>query len=244
MDELAISNCLNTEWMARINRSLSSPKISIDSSTIMVNLIKDLLLVENLISTYSSYPIIVTGVFNSHHQTWGNGFNDERGRLIMDFICQMNLTLLNDGSTTFDNFRHESAIDLTIINQHALNFVSNWKTEDLISGSDHHLISFYYGSTISIYPKSLTRKYYTKNIDWSSFIHMASIKLSVFTNSVDDLSSCDQIDKFVNDFISSIQQICDISLPLLKHGQKTKNYQTKCWPVKNIVDITLYLNKI
>ncbi|KAH9510540.1 hypothetical protein DERF_009063 [Dermatophagoides farinae] len=39
MDELAISNCLNTEWMARINRSLSSPMISIDFSTIMVNLI-------------------------------------------------------------------------------------------------------------------------------------------------------------------------------------------------------------
>lgn len=39
MDELAISNCLNTDWKAGINRSLSSPMISIDSSTIMVNLI-------------------------------------------------------------------------------------------------------------------------------------------------------------------------------------------------------------
>ena len=81
--------------MATLHRAISICNIYIPPSYSLKT--KDL---ENIISQIPK-PFILLGDFNAHNHLWGSSNITSRGRLIENFINHHNLSLLNDGSTTY-----------------------------------------------------------------------------------------------------------------------------------------------
>ena len=56
--------------------------------------------IENLIAQLPP-PILLLGDFNSHSTLWGCSKTDLRGKMIEDLLLKHNLSILNNGSTTY-----------------------------------------------------------------------------------------------------------------------------------------------
>jgi len=46
-------------------------------------------------------PILLLGDFNAHSKDWGCPSNDRKGKIIGDLLTERDLSILNDGSTTY-----------------------------------------------------------------------------------------------------------------------------------------------
>ncbi|KAG5865406.1 hypothetical protein JTB14_013578 [Gonioctena quinquepunctata] len=59
-------------------------------------------------------PYVIVGDFNAHNPIWGSTRIDTRGRIVDNFIDEMNLVILNSGEGTYLNLRSNSlsVIDL------------------------------------------------------------------------------------------------------------------------------------
>ncbi|KYB24913.1 hypothetical protein TcasGA2_TC034914, partial [Tribolium castaneum] len=90
-----------------------------------------------------SDPVIVTGDFNAKSTEWGMPYSDRRGSLLADWIAQHDLTAVNKHDEyTFQRGRAQSIIDLTLVPTYLVHKLSNWRTLDAESLSDHKYIAF------------------------------------------------------------------------------------------------------
>ncbi|XP_064486168.1 uncharacterized protein LOC135398713 [Ornithodoros turicata] len=87
----------------------------------------------------ASGDVLVAGDFNSHHVQWGHK-TDSRGRDLWAWICQRNLSVANDGSSTFLRGTARSAIDLTLCSPRIK--LSSWRAIDSSTNSDYLTIYF------------------------------------------------------------------------------------------------------
>ncbi|CAH2209136.1 jg18883, partial [Pararge aegeria aegeria] len=89
-------------------------------------------------------PTIILGDFNAHSKLWGDKRDDRRGNLIQDWAAELNLQLLNQGSTsTCVRWQGESIVDLTWATPSASHMVSGWRVaEEVVTLSDHRHIVF------------------------------------------------------------------------------------------------------
>ena len=69
----------------------------------------------NLIEQLSS-PFLLLGDFNGHSPVWGNESYNSRGQMLEDLFSEMDLCILNDGSSTYIHpaTGSTSALDLSI----------------------------------------------------------------------------------------------------------------------------------
>ena len=172
--------------------------------------------------TIVMWMIVIAGDWNAHHRLWGSNDNNSRGDLLMAFVSSNNLIILNDGSITYDNNRTQSHSDLTMVNQRASSFVNFWAVEDCESFFDHKLISFVYNSSGEFIPKSLTRKYCTRIIDWSLF--RSSLSLNSFIEQLDNISDSTELNDLVNDLMMKINYCCENSLPKIQKNHQNLDY--------------------
>ena len=125
-------------------------------------------------------PSIFTGDLNGHHQVWGCADTDARGRLVMDVIEELGLTIVNDGSITriARPPLRPSAIDLTFSSP-SLSLSLNWRVLEDRGGSDHYPTV----STLSYNHNAIRRlprrrqHDLTKNIDWGCFADEVALKI-------------------------------------------------------------------
>lgn len=90
-----------------------------------------------------SDPVIVTGDFNAKSTEWGMPYSDRRGSLLADWIAQHDLTAVNKHDEyTFQRGLAQSIIDLTLVPTYLVHKLSNWRTLDAESLSDHKYIAF------------------------------------------------------------------------------------------------------
>ncbi|XP_059223474.1 uncharacterized protein LOC131997121 [Stomoxys calcitrans] len=82
---------------------------------------------------------IICGDFNSHHQIWGNRNIDDKGSMMVEFIEDNDIVLLNDGSKTFFGCANPTAIDLTLCNP-SLALIATWTAMNETLGSGHCVI--------------------------------------------------------------------------------------------------------
>lgn len=87
--------------------------------------------------------IIVQGDFNAWGTLWGSRKTDKRGDLILDWMEQWKMVLVNDGLVpTFVKGAMESFIDLTFCSFGLVDKVVQWRVmEEAECGSDHQPIS-------------------------------------------------------------------------------------------------------
>lgn len=89
-------------------------------------------------------PIIVTGDFNAKHSAWGSRKDDNRGGILLEWIAQHGLTVVNSGRTpTCSRATGESIVDITMCSENLGLRINEWRVhEDMESLSDHRYISF------------------------------------------------------------------------------------------------------
>jgi len=87
--------------------------------------------------------IIIGTDSNAHHTIWGDKTIDRRGEMVLDFIIESNLEIINRGTTpTFVRQNCETVIDLTLAKGDITENVTQWKVSNEESMSDHRYIVF------------------------------------------------------------------------------------------------------
>ena len=142
--------------------------------------------------------VILTGDFNSKHESFGNKTRTPGGNLLQETIVDMNLTLTNDGTQTHtcDSTNDKDILDLMFISPpiipHCRDF---WVGEDL--GSDHNTIIGVFSHTplIDELPPQTVMLYH--KADWK---HINQIITNTMTNHTLDIhtSTIQDIDNYVN----------------------------------------------
>ena len=134
--------------------------------------------------TCMDHSFVMTGDLNAHHQVWGCADIDTRGRLIMETVDELGLTLSNDGTITRIARPpcRPSAIDLTFCSP-SLSLSLSWRVLDDRCGSDHYpTVSTIRYEASAIRRLSRRRQFdLTKNIDWTRFMGEVTSTLSGLT---------------------------------------------------------------
>ena len=87
----------------------------------------------NLIEQLPS-PFVLLGDFNSHSPAWGNESYNSRGQMLEDLFSEMDLCILNDGSSTYIH-----QLYLQLISEYPLSeekkFTDGSKTEEGVAAA-------------------------------------------------------------------------------------------------------------
>lgn len=88
----------------------------------------------------SEVPLLITGDFNAKSPEWGSPVEDQRGRLLAEFIAPMDMTVANTGvEPSFVRGASRSWIDVTMARRI---HVKDWMVRDKESLSLHRYIVF------------------------------------------------------------------------------------------------------
>ena len=128
--------------------------------------------------------IIISCDSNSHSDLWGGDFEDSRGSKVIDYILKNNLVVMNVGDTpTFVEGNKSSFIDLTIVSQNFLNYIIEWRVDNINNSfSDHRYIYFKINSRPFICESHFSKR----KTNWKSYtkrVRERILNLSVQVNS-------------------------------------------------------------
>ena len=152
--------------------------------------------------------VILTGDFNSKHESFGNKTRTTGGNLLQETIDDMNLTLTNDGTPTHtgDSTNDKDILDLMFISPPIISpFRDFWVGEDL--GSDHNTIIGVFSHTplIDELPPQTVMLYH--KADWKdinqTITNLINHTLDIHTSTIQD------IDNYVNTLTDTITQTID-----------------------------------
>ena len=88
-------------------------------------------------------PTVIGTDANEHHVVWCSSNVNARGIDLLSYCASANLDFCNVGNKpTFRTRKREQVLDLTLINQNAVNCIRNWHISDVPSFSDHMYIRF------------------------------------------------------------------------------------------------------
>ena len=186
--------------------------------------------------------IVLTGDFNSKHESFGNKTRTRGGNLLQETIVDMNLTLTNDNTPTLtcDSTNDKDILDLMFISPSIiLHFRDFWMGEDL--GSDHNTIIGVFSHTplIDELPPQTVMLYHKadwKDINQTITNTMTNHTLDIHTSTIQDINN------YVNTFTDTITQTIDervqsktlkpnsVGLPqAIRHMIKEKRRQRCYW---------------
>ena len=115
-----------------------------------------------------SIPLVIGMDSNSHSGLWGCSETNQRGAALEELFSYSDLTVMNMGEEpTFRSNRAESIIDVTVVNEYALQNLEfkSWRVDPKPSHSDHRYIKFELG-------KLMPRIEYKRNwkkVQWHIF---------------------------------------------------------------------------
>lgn len=131
-----------------------------------------------LVMHVSAKNQIVGGDANAKSLWWGSPTTDNRGNKVAGMIVELNLHILNIGTTpTFDTIkggqRYHSYVDITACSTDILDKVTRWSIDGGLTSSDHSGMLFDLNLVKSkgVKIERTTRKYKKKKTDWSE-LHM------------------------------------------------------------------------
>jgi len=101
----------------------------------------DLQKIQAILTHTKGVGIIFAIDSNARSTSWHDVLTNNRGKKLEEFIISKELHIANEKSSsyTFQTERGASNIDLTIINNQAIDYV-DWKIHDRESWSDHKII--------------------------------------------------------------------------------------------------------
>ena len=195
-------------------------------------------LLDNVSSVVEGSQCIIGGDLNARSSLWGDQVTNPRGRIVEEFICLHNLTLMNQyGTPTFLTIRSgrviQSSIDLTLASPACASKISHWRTDlDIVPRSDHVAILFQIGNCLRFNKVQHGKRLYsTNNADWSKFTDcfvQEISRLNVINIIRDANCTTTTIEKAVDLLTSASQYACHTVLKLLPYNKANshnhKNY--------------------
>ncbi|MES9951106.1 MAG: reverse transcriptase domain-containing protein [Candidatus Thiodiazotropha sp.] len=171
---------------------------------------------DDLLSQLPS-PYMLLGDFNGHNFLWGCSENNQRGKLIEEFIGKNDICLMNDTSSTYihpatGNF---SSLDLSLCHPSLL-LDFEWSVCDDQHGSDHFPVLI---ESVNTSEEDHNLKWKLNKANWELFDSLCTQNLSIenFDKSLDVAA----------DFTSSLIEISDKCIP------KTSTIKSKSRPWYN-----------
>ena len=216
---------------------------SSDSPYILVNIysrgcdLKSLNNLSSLISAFSELKeLVITGDFNSHHPWWGAQRSDSHGKAVFEWVEQIDLVLLNDGSPTrLDPARGIfTCLDLTFTSPKIAN-KAFWQVIDDNWNSDHfpNLISILKTTLNSTENSNFEEKFIYEKADWELFRKLCEdITLTdVFSENIYEFSK-----KVTSTFLSMAKQAIPVKNKTLSQNKRAMMalYRSTGWYVKSI----------
>ena len=175
-----------------------SPHLSTDS------LILDL---SSLLSSLLP-PLLICTDANAHHTSWGSPTSDRRGNILVDWLAEEGLALLNTGHPTYlsssGSFTH---IDLSITSP-SLAPSFSWKVNSTPFHSDHFPILIDTGLSLH-HTFYRSPRYILSKANWPLF----QKNISLPTNFISPTETCNQLEQAIN---SSASQSVPLSAGYVK----------------------------
>ena len=131
--------------------------------------------IERKINEASNDAVIILGDFNGHTGLLGTQKIDNMGRVIMDWIADYNLVLMNcdmkcEGTYTWSQREQKSVIDYVMVNKEAYDIIKYMKIDEnkeILDITDHNIITIGMGITTNNFRKGkwIKREYYKTDPD-------------------------------------------------------------------------------
>ena len=104
----------------------------------------DMLKIEATIAHAEGTGFIIAMDSNSRFISWHDILTNMRGKMLEEFLMSKQLHIINEESclTTFRSSRGSSNIDITVINNQALDTAREWEIRDQESCSGHSIIKY------------------------------------------------------------------------------------------------------
>lgn len=172
----------------------------------------------------SKHKLIIGGDFNAHSMSWGYKNNDERGKILEEFIAQWSLIILNDidSPPTFYFNSKQGWPDLTLTNEADLLNNSSWKVIEEDSLSDHRYINFTLNNKIE---RTTFRRFKTKHNNLSKFQFHLNKEAPEILLSLNNIYTKEQLEASVWSLLRKLQLICRNTIKT----KKVKQDNNKRW---------------
>lgn len=162
-----------------------------------------LTLLQSLVDTYSSSPLILCGDFNARSPVWFNEVYNSNGFKLEKFVVENELTIHNNQNNTC---RDSSIVDLTITNAQAHHLISHWSTSSVTSLADHSSICFSVVDHFQSYRATSTWKFREDNVEWENFVSAISLdqveQLKALTSNIASARNVDFVVKRLTELIT------------------------------------------
>jgi len=161
------------------------------------------------------HPVLVAGDFNAWAEVWGSRSTNLRGRLLLNWAAELDLLLLNRGSTsTCVRSQGESIVDLTWANPLAARLVSSWGVLEQDTLSDHQFIKVVLTATPQEVllrrrrgDTSPPRRWVLRKMSEDRL--MAAVHSETWSTTPDQ----DNVEEEANSIGAAVTRICDVAMP-------------------------------
>lgn len=161
-------------------------------------------------------PLLIACDANAHNELWGSTDTNPRGEALLEYLCQANLVVLNQGNVpTFRNRIREEVLDITIGSHELLTYVQNWRVSPSESLSDHEHILF------SIMAETKAKRSYRtpRKTNWMQYREELQERLNNYVGSYENK---DEIENCSLKITSAIIEAYEISCPLREESTRTR----------------------
>lgn len=163
--------------------------------------------IRNLINQLTP-PFILGGDLNAHGASWGNSYDNQKGKIIQTILEENNnLGMLNDGTHTHINISNgnSSAIDLTIASSNILP-VTSWRVTDDPFHSHHFPIITTLTNETETNPTNTKLKWNFERADWQSYNDHITLAIENIQTITEKCPFSEIILRAANNFIPNSKQ--------------------------------------
>jgi hypothetical protein len=208
----------------------------------------DLAKIDNILQHANGKGVILTIDSNSRSTSWHDKTTNVRGKKLDDYLMSKHLYVMNEDSpdTTFRTRRGTSNIDLTIVTDHSLRMVTQWKISDQESSSDHNIIQYIIGQDDSNRENNNPQneiRYLTKKENHPTFrnnlpqlakemlcrLHNAETTEDLDTMLSTKIAETPDIEKSIEEFHDIIKKACDKAYKIHSTSKKKTTHKSVPW---------------
>ncbi len=156
-------------------------------------------------------PLLLGSDTNSRNTLWGDRLTNSRGKELANIIATFSLHIINKGSApTYQSKLGSSIIDLTLVNDYALNLIKDWSSSFDKTVSDHSRLTYF----VDLVPPVRQPYRSPKDCDWNLF--RESIAETIKNNPFRYRPHCEkqQLNQMNNYITDTISKAYNIACPI------------------------------
>ncbi len=166
-------------------------------------------------SQENDIPLILGCDANSHHTVWGSTDINPRGTLLLQFIAQSNLNILNKGKVpTFVTRNRKEVLDITLASEDIADQIDSWRVSLEPSFSDHRSIHF---SLKGYVPRMVTFRN-PRRTNWEQYRNFLKQHIERLESVLPRIST--ELNEAVNSLTELVTKAYEHSCPEMKSRRK------------------------